>query len=46
MHGIAGLWSMVAVGLFAKTDNIEAKLLYKSKILGSVIAMSFKSSRV
>ena len=23
VHGIAGLWSMVAVGLFAKTDNIE-----------------------
>ena len=26
VHGIAGLWSMVAVGLFAKTDNIEVKI--------------------
>ena len=28
VHGIAGLWSMVAVGLFAKTDNIEVKIYF------------------
>ena len=23
VHGVAGLWSMVAVGLFAQNDNLE-----------------------